>query len=591
MELPDKFSEFNIPKTAPEHLSTIPQVTKHEFYHEIHTHNDIDAEFRYKNEPSNHDYTSNQHQNDIIIRSSDGRKRDFHNSESAEIHNMSSNSTVLYRIDTKRARMKNMGPKPVDILKTEQVPEESVKLENQQNIECARGFERAEADQVPGSSHNYRLQNLDTNPGESYIQPGTTQIQQPVGSNHEICDENTEKKSSNYSCEAQKHASQSIKSDTLTDNDPYLFTETSNSPDLPGEQTHRSDDESFIKEINDELETIIRLSTETEVKRKFFQRNLHSLSIGFNFFRFWLCTEKYNPDDYVFEGYFHWIHPDLFKTKADKKKLDLLFDYIHKKFANSTKGCKIPYHWTKSEYYYEHKDQLSRLVAVETHGESDEILMGVVRDGLSLTVKNNCMLMLHNNRCVSSKTHYVVVPFFFPKNSLTKPCCDDSLHKNIIITEPCGTLYVMEDLPNQKKSHYIQISNGPFMPEKDLCKTFINKILRQDFVIYKPKGIGGYKYSMNDSFVMPYIKIKEWENKKISLLAMKNKLSKYSLNFWDGMSREFRFSILNSGIVLKQTNFAACRKHAAREIVYSIVYYITERLIELEAHISTEKKK
>ena len=96
---------------------------------------------------------------------------------------------------------------------------------------------------------------------------------------------------------------------------------------------------------------------------------------------------------------------------------------------------------------------------------------------------------------------------------------------------------------------------------------------------------------MNDSFVMPYIKIKEWENKKISLLAMKNKLSKYSLNFWDGMSREFRFSILNSGIVLKQTNFAACRKHAAREIVYSIVYYITERLIELEAHISTEKKK
>ena len=139
----------------------------------------------------------------------------------------------------------------------------------------------------------------------------------------------------------------------------------------------------------------------------------------------------------------------------------------------------------------------------------------------------------------------------------------------------------MEDLPNKVKTHYLSLSFGPFVENLDVCLAFINKILDYEFELYKPRGINGYKFSMNDSVIKPFIKINDFDSGKISLLSIKKKFSSTKGDIWSKMGSELYCGDYENGF--HRIHMHRCPKVDAERIAYSTVYLIVERLLELKA--------
>ena len=283
----------------------------------------------------------------------------------------------------------------------------------------------------------------------------------------------------------------------------------------------------------------------------------------------------------------YWIHPYLFMRKENMEKVDILLEYLLDRFLNPYEETYIDYTWNRSAARISketghHDFNTSRYIE-----KSGEIYCSTRTAIFDPIYASQTTIMAQYPKQVSINTHYILIPFFFEGGGVRKSCCDSSIH-NIkkITTEPCGTLYIMNDNINFTESnekHKLEVSYGSFNCKIYKLKAFIDGVLEYNFDIHYPCiSRSRVKYCLSDSFLVPYIQIREVLIQKISLNDIYEKYLLDTLVFSVFKRRYFECGVDDESYC---TGKSEVRKTLSLKIAYSITRLAINTLKELRSRI------
>ena len=271
------------------------------------------------------------------------------------------------------------------------------------------------------------------------------------------------------------------------------------------------------------------------------------------------------------------------------EKVDILLEYLLDRFLKPCAESYVTYSWNRVTERILKETEHYDFNTFRYIKKSGEIYCGprtTISDSIYGT---QATIMSQYPETVSINTHYILIPFFFEGHEVEKSCCDSSIH-NIgkITTEPCGTLYIMNDnmdFSAVKEKHKLVVTYGSFNCEIYKLKTFIDGVLEYNFDIHYPcHSKNRVKYCLSDSFLVPYIKIREVPIQQVSLNDI---YEKYLLKTSGLSASKHRYFELGAYDEAYSTGRAGARKTLSLKIAYSITRLTINTLKELRSRIKS----
>ena len=268
-----------------------------------------------------------------------------------------------------------------------------------------------------------------------------------------------------------------------------------------------------------------------------------------------------------------WIEPAKFMKIVDSDKISALTSEILQKIQNTSATSTIEYIWKNNVKV---KERFSHIMV--DMNQENENFMNFSRCSESKKRKNT-----NNGVKTTINSLYVLIPFFFAENILEFTCCPDPMAHEVIriSSEPCGTLYIINDNDLYGK-HKMEVYKGKFLLEKHMIEKFITGVLDYKFTILNistewPKIIS---YKVTDNFIELGLKKRIASNNNTSLRRIfqenNQKLSGKSF---------FQSELENSRMGKQEIQFydrGRTKKKLGLNIIYTTVSFIAEKLIDME---------